>query len=70
MVLYNIIPLIASFWLVYKCFKLFFPCKAIVSSVISINVNFVTVHEIGNSCAKIIKNFQGKESLEHLSSTS
>ena len=52
-----------------KCFKLFFPCKAMVSSNITpINGNFVTIHETGITSAKIINKFIGKKSLKHISS--
>ena len=48
---------------IYKCFKLFFLCK---TNIISINVNFATIHETGSSSAKIIKAFLSRESLKLL----
>ena len=64
--------LMISFWLVNtNVANYFFSCNAMVSSnIIPINVNFITIHETGNSSSKIIKKFLDKKYLKHLSSVS
>ena len=47
--------------------QIIFPCGAMVyANIVSINVNFVTIHETGINSGKIIKIFRGIESLKHL----